>query len=184
MKKLTFIIAIVILYSCKKPEPAAPTTPTNTSEYIDFSLTREWDNIGWQLDNPPLPIMYDTILSTSYFQINGGNKIYLPTLSCISDTSSVTQSRYEDYEDTFAVKSGDVITFCINMKHRWDWDTAWNTWGTWINVYQYGFPYGAEQHLTGSFNSLPTSLGGKGEGLDEGICDGDTLSQTMSYTVQ
>jgi hypothetical protein len=99
------------------------------------------------------------------------------------DTNRKTEPAFANYTDSLRVNKGDVVTICINMKHRWANDTSWNTWGSWVFLFQYNYPYTSAQYVQDDFNALPVSLGGKGEGIDKGVCEGDTLSQVVTYTV-
>lgn len=162
MKKPLFIILLIstINFGCKKDlttDPANNPPAQIHTNYIVLIIARAY--VGFDDTTRT-----DTILSTSYWGKNGGVK-YLPSLSTISDSGAFTPSGYEQYQDTIDVAAGDLISLHLDLKHRWD----------------YTFAQGGGSVDGGIYVSFLRNPGLNIHG--QFMCLKDTLSQTITYTV-
>ncbi len=154
MKKLLYLICLLIIASCSKDESA---TKQTSNTYAVWQISRSYVS----LDQGTYT---DSILSTSYWSKNGIKK-YLPIISIISDPGTTTTQGYDYFRDSVIVKKGDLIELCLNIKHASGYwlqnHSAYSSGGIWIWL---------------RISSQ--------EGLHQFMCTDSTLTETVSYTVQ
>lgn len=156
MKKLFLILLVIGSASCKKNTTQPnKTIPPNTT----YSGTYATLSISRSYISYDTLTHTDSILSSSYWSKNGVKK-YLPLLPIIAAPGAMQQPGYDDYKDTMQAATGDVITLTLNLKHN----------------SAYGITPG------GVFVMLAQTPGSSY--LATFMCQADTLTQTISYTVK
>lgn len=156
MRYIIFILVamMVVISSCKKDDDIE--NPSSTDNTVSLQLHRQY--VGyWNTEYT------DSIMPTSYWKVNG-TTFNLPTLGIITDTS-INHAQipgYELYEtQRIKVKSGDVLTLHIDLKHPLIYFPGS------VNGIYYIFHFAPQTSYEFDY-----------------MCRNSLMSQTITYTVQ